>query len=315
MTNEAAKTPFLNVSSPPHWHCGRTVKSVTLDYIIALLPALLMAVVYYGLDALRVVCLSCVTAVVVEALCLKIMERDIRVDDYSALLIGMLFAFLLPAKAPWWLVIVGATISIALAKMAFGGIGANPICPPLVGWAALRISWPDAMNPDISLLSSPLVNPLTQFKYLGVQGVSYSDMLLGQQLGNLGSTQVLALLVGAAFLLYRRDISFHIPLAFLGGVFITALIFWGIDSSVYASPMFHLLAGSTVFGAFFLATESASSPVGSIAMLIFGAMAGVMVVIIRVYGIYPDGVVFAILLVNLFTPLIDLIKPKPFGAR
>lgn len=317
MTNEAARIPVLSVTSPPHWHCGRTVQGVMLDYIIALVPAVLLALYHFGFDALRVVSLSCVTAVVVEAACLKIMERDVSVDDYSALLIGLLFAFLLPAAAPWWLVMFGAAVSVLLGKMAFGGLGANPVCAPVVGWAALRISWPDAMNANVTMLQSPLENPLTQLKYLGLDGVSVGlgDMLVGNQLGNLGSTQVIALLIGAAFLLLRRDMQLHIPLSFLGGVFLTALIYWGIDSSVYASPLFHLLAGSTIFGAFFLATDPSSSPVGSAAMIVYGLLGGALVVIIRVYGIYPDGVVFAVLLANLFTPLFDLIKPKPFGAR
>lgn len=317
MTNEAASIPVLSVSSPPHWHCGRSVQNVMLDFIIALLPALLFALIHYGFDALRVVCLSCVTAVLVEAACQKAMERDISVDNYSALLTGMLFAFLLPASAPWWLVIMGATVSIALGKMAFGGLGANPVCAPLVGWAALRISWPDAMNPNVSLLTSPLENPLTQLKYMGLENVDVGigKMLIGSQLGPLGSTQILALLIGAAFLLMRRDIRYHIPAGFLGGVFVMGLVFWLGDSSVHPGPFFHIFAGSTIFGAFFLATDTASSPVGNLAMILFGVLAGAMVVIIRVYGIYPDGVVFAVLLANLFTPLIDMIKPKPFGAR
>lgn len=317
MTNESATLPVLNVSSPPHWHCGRTVRSMMLDYIIALVPAAAMAIMHFGLDALQVMALSCTTAVVVEALCLKVMERDVNVDNYNALLIGLLFAFLLPAKAPWWLVIMGATISITLGKMAFGGLGANPICPPLVGWAALRISWPDALNVNVTMLSSPLENPLTQLKFLGLENVTVSngDMFMGSQLGGLGAIQIVGLLLGAAYLLFRGNIRFHIPLGFLGGVVLTSLIFWGVDSSVYASPIFHLLTGSTILGAFFLATEPASSPNGTIAMLLFGLMAGAMVIIIRVYGIYPDGVPFAILLANLFMPLLEMIKPKPFGAR
>jgi len=317
MTNEAARLPVLSVSSPPHWHCGRSVQGVMLDYLIALLPALLLALYHFGLDALRVVSLSCVTAVVVEAICLKVMERDVSVDDYSALLIGALFAFLLPAAAPWWLVVFGAAVSVLLGKMAFGGLGANPVCAPVVGWAALRISWPDAMNANVTMLQSPLENPLTQLKFMGLDGVGVGlgEMFMGSQLGALGSTQVVGLLLGAAFLLLRRDIRWHIPAGFLGGVFLVSLIYWGIDSSVYASPLFHILAGSTIFGAFFLATDPSSSPVGSAAMMVYGFLGGAMVVIIRIYGIYPDGVVFAVLLANLFTPLVDLIKPKPFGAR
>jgi Na+-translocating ferredoxin:NAD+ oxidoreductase subunit D len=317
MAKEATTHPILRVSTPPHWHCGRTVQGFMLDHIVALLPALAMVVYYYGLDGLSVVALSCATAVVVEALCLKLMDRKVSVDNYSALYIGLLFAFLLPAQTPWWLVMVGSAISIALGKMAFGGLGANPVGAPLVGWAALQISWPDLMNVNIAMLASPLENPLTQLKYLGPQAVEvgYLDMLLGSQLGGLGSVQVIGLLIGGAFLLTRGCIRIHIPAAFLCGVILTALIYWAIDPGTYANPLFHLLAGSTLFGAFFLATDHSSSPVGSFAMIWYGLLGGALVVIIRVYGIYPDGVPFAVLLANMSAFLFDLIRPKPFGTR
>jgi Na+-translocating ferredoxin:NAD+ oxidoreductase subunit D len=194
------------------------------------------------------------------------MERDVSVDNYSAVVTGILFAFLLPAQAPWWIVMTGSAISVCLGKMVFGGLGANPVASPLVGWAALQISWPDAMNINIAMLASPLENPLTQLKYLGLQSVdvSFMEMAIGAQLSGLGSAQVLALLAGGIFLAFRRSIRVHIPLAFLGGVLVASLIFWGIDSSVHPNPLFHILAGSTVFGAFFLATDPPAAPVGKI---------------------------------------------------
>jgi Na+-translocating ferredoxin:NAD+ oxidoreductase subunit D len=317
MEKATAHPPFLHVSSPPFWHSGRTVRGVMTDFIIALVPALAMAIFYYGFEALRVVSLSIATAVVVEALCLLVMERDVSVDNYSAVVTGILFAFLLPAQAPWWIVMTGSAISVGLGKMIFGGLGANPVASPLVGWAALQISWPDAMNINIAMLASPLENPLTQLKYLGLQSVdvSFMEMAIGAQLSGLGSAQVLALLAGGMFLAFRRSIRVHIPLAFLGGVLVASLIFWGIDSSVHPNPLFHILAGSTVFGAFFLATDPPAAPVGKIAMVLYGLLGGTLVVIIRVYGIYPDGVPFAVLLANLTAYLFDLIRPKPFGAR
>ncbi|MFP4071235.1 MAG: RnfABCDGE type electron transport complex subunit D [Desulfovibrionales bacterium] len=317
MEHAAAKSPLLNVASPPHWHSGRTVQRTMLDFIIALMPALAMAVYSYGLDALSVVSLSVVTAVVTEALCCRAMHREVSVDDYSAVVIGMLFAFLLPAQVPWWIVVMGAALSVALGKMAFGGLGASPVSAPLVGWAAVQISWPAVVNVNTSMLASPLENPLTQLKFFGLHSVdvSFWDMLLGSQLGYLGSTQVLPLLLGGIYLVARGTITIHIPAAFLGGVFLTGLIYRVLDGSVHPNPLFHILAGSTVFGAFYLATDHSSSPVGSSAMLLYGLLGGVMVVIIRIYGIYPDGVPFAVLLANLFAFLLDQIRPKPFGAR
>ncbi|MDY7000983.1 MAG: RnfABCDGE type electron transport complex subunit D [Thermodesulfobacteriota bacterium] len=320
MANEEATTPasILTVAGAPHWHCGRTVSGYMLHTILALMPAAVMAVGYYGIDALRVMALSCSTAVVVEMLCLRAMEREVTVDDYSAVLSGLLFAFLLPASAPWWLVIIGSAVSIALGKMLFGGLGGNPLCAPLVGWAVCRISWINHMDIDASMLNTEMVNPLSQLKYFGLAAASqfsYSDLFFGNQLGALGSVQIVGLLIGGAYLLARRQIRYQIPAAFIAGLLVTALIYYWIDSAVYAPPLFHLLTGSVILGAFFLATDSATSPVGNTAMIIFGLLAGSLVIIVRVYGAYPDGVPFAILLANLLMPLLDRIRPKPFGAR
>lgn len=309
--------PLLTVAAPPHIHCGRTIRRYMLDTLLALVPAVAMAVAAFGLDALRVMALSCAAAVIAEAACNRMIKREQSVDDYSALLTGLLFSFLLPASAPWWLVSIGSASSIALGKMIFGGLGGNPLSAPLVGWALCRVSWPAYMDTNATMLMSDLPAPLQQLKYFGVDTVNSLDpvsLLLGQQLGGLGEVQVAALLAGGAFLLLRRHIRWQIPVGFIGGLLVTALIYRLIDPAAYAPPLFHLLAGGAVFGAFFLATDPSSSPVGLLPPLLFGAMAGAMVIVIRVYGIYPDGVPFAILLANLFTPLLDRIRPKPFGG-
>lgn len=318
MVNEATAPSLLTVAAPPHWHSGRTVTLVMIETLLALLPAAGMAVYYYGLPALRVMALSCATAVAAEALCCKLMRRESSVDDFHAVLVGLLFAFLLPATAPWWLVMVGATISIVLGKMLFGGLGGNPLCPPIVGWTVLAISWKTLIDPDAMVLNTDLVNPLTQLKYMGLiaaQKVSLADMFVGQQLGPLGGTQVAALFAGGAYLAARGHLKLTVPLSFLIGVFLAAQFFMAKDVYAHPTPMFHLFAGSSVLGAFFLATDPNSSPVNKTAMVLFGLTCGIMTVVIRVYGIYMDGVPFAILLANLFTPMFDLIKPKPFGVR
>jgi electron transport complex protein RnfD len=318
MANEATAPTLYTVAAPPHWHCGRTVTGVMQQYILALLPAAVLAVVNYGFPALRVMALACATAVAVEALCCKVMDRESSVDDFHAVLTGLLLAFLLPAAAPWWLVAIGAALSIIVGKMLFGGLGGNPLCAPLVGWAILTLSWPTQMDPDAMVLATSLVNPLTQLKFLGLAAaskVSFADMLLGKQLGGLGATQVLALLAGAAYLVSRGLLKLYVPLSFLAGVLAVGLIYFLLNGAVYPNPVFHLLTGSVVLGAFFLATDPNSSPVNRAAMVGFGLTCGAMTVIIRVYGIYPDGAPFAILFANLFTPMFDLIRPKPFGAR
>ena len=213
---------------------------------------------------------------------------------------------------------IGAGLCIFVGKMLFGGLGGNPLCAPLVGWAILALSWKTQMDPDAMVLATSLVDPLTQLKFLGLaaaQKIGYMDMFLGRQLGGLGATQVLALLVGAGYLMSRGLLRLFIPLSFLAGVFVTGLVYFFIDGGVYPNPLFHLLTGSVVLGACFLATDPNSSPVNKTAMVLFGLTCGIMTVIIRVYGIYPDGVPFAILFANLFTPMFDLIRPKPFGAR
>ncbi|QGY40983.1 RnfABCDGE type electron transport complex subunit D [Pseudodesulfovibrio cashew] len=309
--------PILTVTAPPHAHCGRTIKGYMAEHLAALLPAATMAVVAFHTGALRVMALSCAVAVLSEAACNRIFRRTQSIDDLSALYTGLLFAFLLPASAPWWLVTMGAAVSIVLGKMLFGGLGCNPLCPSLVGWAVCRISWPAFMDTNATMLTSNLPAPLQLLKYFGLKSVASLDptsLLMGNQLGGLGEVQVIGLLAGGAFLLARRHITWEIPTAFLAGVAGTAWVYQLIDPATYASPLFHLLAGGTVFGAFFLAPEPASSPVGRIPRLLFGLIAGAMVIIIRVYGIYPDGVPFAILLANLFTPLLDRIRPTPFGG-
>ncbi len=309
--------PILTVSVPPHAHCGRTIKGYMSETLIALLPAAIMAIVAFGMGAMRVVALSCAVAVLTEAICNKLTKREQTLDDFSGLHTGLLFAFLLPASAPWWLVTMGAASSIIIGKMIFGGLGANPLSSPLIGWATCRISWGDAMDTNTTMLMSELPAPLQQLKYFGLDSVETIDsisLLLGKQLGGLGEVQIAALLAGGVFLLIRRHIRWEIPVAFIVGVAVTAWIYQLIDPTAYASPLFHLLTGGTIFGALFLATDPASTPVGPIPTILFGLMAGIMVIVIRVYGIYPDGVPFAILLANLFTPLLDRIRPKPFGG-
>lgn len=310
--------PVLTVSAPPHWHSGRTIPRYMQDTLLALLPAAIMAIYYYGFDALQVMALSCATAVVAEAVSCRVMGRECAVHDMNALVLGLIFAFIMPANSPWWLVMVGVGIAVVMGKMMFGGLGSAPMAAALVGWAVIKISWWDHMLIYSNMIQIDLVSPLSQLKFFGLeaaQQVSYMDMLIGAQKGPLGAVQVLPLLLGAAWMYFRGWMKLYIPVGFLLGVAGMAAIYWAINPEVYADPLFHLLAGSTIFGAFFLSVDPSSSPVGKSSMILFGLLAGVMVMIIRIYGRYPDGVMFAVLFANLFAPLLDMIKPKPFGAR
>ena len=265
-----------------------------------------------------VLALAMVTGIATEALCQKIMGQDISVDDFSGAVSCLLFAFLLPANAPWWLVMLGAALAIGLGKMAFGGLGANAVNTALVGWAMLYVSWPALMDPNSMQLDTSFIDPLVRLKYFGAGAVSHidlTDLLLGNQIGGLGASQAGALFIGGSYLAARGTIRWEIALSFFVGVFLTAALYNVIDAERFATPFFHLCTGSTFLGGFFLATEWASSPGRQIPMMLYGLIGGAMVIIIRVYGIYPDGVPFAILLINLLAPLLDSIHPKPFGAR
>jgi electron transport complex protein RnfD len=308
----------LTVSPPPYWRSGRTIKTMMRAHLIALAPAAVMAVVMYGMRAASVMGLAGSAAVLTDALCLKLQRRDVDVDSFTAFYAGILFAFLLPATAPWWLVAVGGIVTVALGRTVFGGFGCNPVCAPLVAWAVCRLSWPAAMDIDLNLAHFAMNSPVDQLMYFGVDRLyqfNLFDMLLGQQLGGLGASQVLALIAGGVFLLATGWIRVFIPAGFLIGVAGTATIFWLIDPTVYAEPLFHLVAGSTVFGAFFLATDAASSPVGKLPQTVFGLIAGALVILIRTYGAYPDGVPFAIMVANLLSPLLERLRPNFFGVK
>ncbi|MBI9110215.1 RnfABCDGE type electron transport complex subunit D [Maridesulfovibrio ferrireducens] len=315
MSNIAVR---LTVSPAPHWRSRRTLTKMMQYHLLALLPALIMAFNMFGLSALSTVGLAGSVAVITEAICLKMQDRDINVDNFTALYEGILFAFLLPATAPWWVVVCGSVLTIVMGRTVFGGFGTNPICAPLVAWAFCRLSWPAAMDIDLNLSHFVINAPLDQLKFFGLESLdqfNYMDLFLGQQLGGLGSSQIIAVLAGGIFLIATGWVRGFIPAAFLIGVTVTSGVFWMIDPEVYANPMFHLLTGSVMFGAFFLAPDVASSPVGRIPQVLFGLIAGAMVIIIRVYGVYPDGVPFAIMVANLLTPLLDRVRPKPFGGR
>lgn len=309
---------LLAVSAPPFWHCGRTILKSNVTFLIALLPAVIMAGVNWGIPALRVMALSAATAVAAEALGSRMTGRPLRIDNFDAVLIGLLFAFMLPASAPWWLVMFGSAVSILIGKIAFGGLGASPLCSPLIGWAALFISWPLFMDPNTAELTTSFIDPLVRLKYFGaaaVQDQNLVDLLLGRQIGALGASQIAALLIGGIFLCARGVVRWEIPFNFLIGVAATAAVFHITWPEQYASPLFHLLTGSTVFGAFFLATFMSCSPNRELPMILYGLIGGVLVVLIRNFGAYADGVPFAILLINLLMPQLEMIRPKPFGGR
>ena len=316
--------PHFVVDTPPFMHRGYTVNGMMRDMLIALVPAAAAAIYYYGIPAFRVMALAAGASILTQALWEKILGRPIRVFDGSALVTGSLFAFLLPAGAPWWLVVVGSALTMLLGREVFGGLGCNPLCPPLVGWAAMTVSWPVHMDPTAMNLSSGLIDPLLRMKYFGWTALpegSEIALLLGQQLGGLGSAQIAALMLGGLFLLARKTVRWEIPAGFLIGVLALGAVFWqfgaamGVNPANTPPPHLYLLTGSTIFAAFFLATDHTSSPVAVAGMFCYGLLAGCMTVMIRIFGIYPDGALFAVLVAALGTPMFDLIRTQPFGGK
>ena len=326
---EAAAGPRYLVSSSPHLHDGQSIAGIMKLVIIALMPATLFSIYIFGLHALRVIVLAVASALIFEALSQRIMRRPVRIKDYSAALTGLLLALNLPATSPWWLVVVGSFFAIVVAKQIYGGLGYNPFNPALVGRVVLLISFPVQMTArwvspsrwgmDAVTTATPLgrirESLLSQGHIdLNLTQQEWFDLLLGNRAGCLGEVSVVLLLAGGIFLIAKRIISWHTPFTFIGTVWILTGIFHLVDPSRYADPSFHIITGGLFIGAFFMATDYVTSPITGKGMLIFGAGCGLITVVIRLFGAYPEGVSFAILFMNAVTPLIDrYVKPKVFG--
>lgn len=318
MNDVDKKEPLLAISVPPFWHCGRTVRSCSIQMFIALAPAVLLALYHWGLPAARVMALAMIVSMATEAFCQKLMGVKISLEDGTAAITGLLLAFLLPATAPWWLVVIAAICAMGVGRMAFGGLGAAPVNATLVGWAMVFVSFPVALDPSASLLTSSFVDPLVKLKAFGASSlgdISVLDLMLGKQLGGLGATQSLALFIGGVFICARGLVQWQVPVSFLMGTLCTSACFWLVDSSLYASPVFHLFTGSTILAAFFLATEASCSPHRPLPMLIYGFIGGSLVILIRIFGIYADGAPFAVMLINLLAPMCAVIPSYPFGTK
>ena len=326
----------LIISPAPHLHSGDSVSKNMRAVIIALIPAYLVSLFYFGLGAFIISFTAIISCVGFEYLIQTyMMKQKSTIYDGSAFLTGLLFSFNLPSNLPLWIVIIGAFVAIAVAKMSFGGLGNNPFNPALVGRVFLLISFPIQMTsfplPSVScfnvqtLFSSGLYTQEYVDAFTGATTLSMIkhhfgtvpdtlDLLIGKMGGSMGEVSVLALLIGFVYLLYKRVISWHIPIAVLSTVFIFTGILYFVNPGVYASPIIHLLSGGLMLGAIYMATDYATSPMSKKGMLIYGAGIGIITVVIRVWGLYPEGISFAILIMNAFTPIINrYVKPKRFG--
>lgn len=308
------------VSHAPFWHNGSGIPERSYNIMIAALPAVLVGIAYFGIPALGVICLSISSAIGWELLMNRAIHRPFLVGDGHSAMIGMLLGMLLPATAPWWLVIIGTFLAIVIGKEIFGGIGSNPFNPAVLACAILMVSWQARMDFDTALANMDLpfagIFPLTAIKNFGSAAVAdfnLVDLFLGRQIGGIGTTCGLALIIGGIYLIFRGFIRWEIVISFLVSIIVFATLFKILDPTNFVGPWIHLLSGYTLFGAIFLATEDSSSPVNFIPMMIYGAIGGLITILIRNIGTSVDGVIFAILIANICNPLVDKIRPTALG--
>ena len=315
----------LFISNSPHVHSGDSVKKNMYGVLIALVPAFIASLVVFGMGALIVTLTSVAACVFFEWAIVKfLLKKDTcTVCDGSAILTGVLLAFNLPSNLPLWIIIIGALFAIGVGKMSFGGLGCNPFNPALVGRVFLLLSfpvqmtsWPVAAQFDATTAATPLaLIKAGNFEALP----DTLSLLLGNGAarvgaGCIGEVSELALIIGLIYMLWKKIITWHVPVSILLTVFVFAGIMHWINPTEFASPLYHLASGGLLLGACFMATDYVTSPMNHRGMLIYGVCIGLLTVIIRLFGAYPEGMSFAILIMNAFTPLINTyVKPKRFG--
>ena len=320
----------LVISLSPHVHGGDSVKKNMYGVLIALIPAFLVSLYFFGLGALIVTATSVAACLFFEWAIGKFLlkKETTTICDGSAVITGVLLAFNLPSNLPIWIIILGALFAIGVGKMSFGGLGNNPFNPALAGRVFLLLSFPVQMTswPVVGQLTAytdatTAATPLNLMKQIAGGNIealkdlpSSFDLLIGNNGGCLGEVSALALLLGLAYMLWKKIITWHIPISILATVFVFSGIMHLVDPELYVSPVLQLLTGGLMLGAIFMATDYVTSPMSKKGMLIYGVCIGLLTVIIRLFGAYPEGMSFAILIMNAFTPLINTYcKPKRFG--
>ena len=316
----------LNVSLSPHVHSGNSVQGCMRDVLVALVPALLVSFYFFGLGALVVTLTSVAACVLTEFLIQKfLLKTAVTVCDLSAILTGVLLAFNVPSNLPLWIIIIGAVVAIGIGKMAFGGLGQNIFNPALTGRIFLLIAYPVQMTTWPVTGSMGYVDvetgatPLALFtRYMAGetsaldQMPSALEMLIGQTGGSMGEVCAIALLLGFGYMLYRKTITWHTPVAIFVAAFVMALICYEFSLELAVKQ---LLSGGLMLGAIFMATDYVTSPMNNKGCIIYGACIGALTIIIRRFGAYPEGMSFAIFIMNAFVPLINTyVKPTRFGV-
>ena len=323
----------FTISGSPHVHGGESTKKIMYGVVIAMIPAVLTSIYFFGVDAVRVLVLSVAACLFFEwAIQKYLIKGTVTINDGSALVTAILLALNLPSNLPCWMIIIGALVAIGMAKMSFGGLGKNIFNPALVARVFLLVSFPVQMTswPKPSPITNGLTDAITGPTSLGImkEGLksgktvqqlqaelpSFTQQFVGDMGGSLGEVSAIALIIGGLYMLWKKIITWHIPVAMLGTVAIFSGIFWGIDPQHYADPLFHILTGGMLLGAIFMATDMVTSPMTKGGQLVFGFGVGLLTILIRMWGAYPEGVSFAILIMNATVPLINRgFKPSRFG--
>lgn len=323
---------ILTVSPSPHIHSDDSTQKIMYRVVYAMIPALAWSVFVFGLDALRVTLIAVAACLAFEYIIQKyLLKTKPMITDGSALITGILLAFNVPSNLPWWIIVVGSLVSVGIAKLSFGGLGNNIFNPALVGRIFMLISfpvqmtsWPVNARSGIDAVTS--ATPLSIIKEGISNGTPISeitqklpttfDMLLGNIGGSLGEISALLLIVGGIYMLWKKVITWHIPVSIILTVAVVAAIFWKINPTTYINPVYHVLTGGLMLGAIFMATDMVTSPMNPKGQIIYGVGIGLITISIRMFGAYPEGISFAILIMNAVTPLINTyVKPKRFGGK
>ncbi|MCX8083953.1 MAG: RnfABCDGE type electron transport complex subunit D [Calditerrivibrio sp.] len=320
----------LLVTFSPHIRDEMTTSKVMLHVVYALLPAIAVSIYFFGYFAVKTYLLTIFFTLIFEYIFLKLRKRAITLHDNSALVTGILLAMNLPPDSPWWLIAVGSFIAIVIGKQIYGGLGQNPFNPALVARVFLLISWPAQMTNwikpvplhqsfffDAVSTATPLGQAKAEIIANGKIIGNYNDVFNyagGYMAGSLGEVAAFAIVLGGLYLLYKRIISYHIPVFYLVGFLVIVVPYWLIHPEKSLNPLVHLTTGGLMLGVFFMATDMVTSPVTKKGQVIFGIGCGILTAVIRIFGSYPEGVSFAILIMNAFVPLIDYyLRPKSFG--
>ncbi len=324
----------LLVSPAPHIHAAVSTKSLMRDVVIALLPAVIVSVIFYGLGEIVVLGVSVLSCILIEYLITRfLLKKPSTICDYSAAVTGVLLALNLPYTTPWWVVLIGALFAIGVVKMTFGGLGQNLFNPAIAGRVFLLVSFPTYMTSwsmpqglfgvdavsgatPLGLINEGLMGGLTVPEIMSANGLSYSQMLFANLGGSVGEVSALALLAGFVYLLVRKVIKPHITLSIWGTVALVSLIFWLAAPERFTDPLFNLLSGGMILGSCFMATDYATSPMSVKGGIVYGIGIGFITLMIRYFGSYPEGMSFAILIMNATVPLINMwFHQKKYGRK